>query len=189
VCALSDHVSNKTRFFSIVLGATALAGLTYGVTRRGLPRRVAQPVGNHPLASNELGVARADDTPAPSIPDWETLKVHSTRGSNPDVLDIAMNLDGLFDVESEDGRALTVRPNDRVPAPIGGDDEEAPSADDLGRTWLTQATQAEHSIRQSDLTPDLDNIAFADETDADDPDPDLDEADSDEHEDFPRARA
>jgi hypothetical protein len=196
--ALQSDVSNKTRFFTIVLGVTALAGLTYGVTRRGLPRRAVQALGNHPLASNQfvassaLGLAQANNLPAPSVPDWETLTVHGTRGAAPDALDLAMNLDGIFDVESEDGGALTVRPSEHVPVPVGGDDEEAPSADDLGRTWLAQATQAEQSVIQADLIPEIDEIAFADETDADEADADetdADEVDADEHADFRRTRA
>lgn len=197
-------MSNKTRFFTIALGVTALAGLTYGVTRRGLPRRAVQSLANQPSAGNvassdlPLPRAAAASTPAAaaSAPDWETLKVHSTtRGSTPDALDIAMNLDGLFDAESEE-RGITVRPSDRVPAPVGGDDEEAPGADDLGRTWLTQATQAEHSLRQADLIPEIDELAFSEETDAeaesdelDSDQLDSDEHESDEHEDFRTTRA
>jgi hypothetical protein len=202
-------VSNKTRFFTVVLGVTALAGLTYGVTRRGMPRRAVHSLGNQPLASTgslaslgnvantngagaELGAARADTVPTVSESDWETLTVHSTRASTPDALDIAMNLDGLFDAASSDGDALTVRPSDRVPPPTSGDDEEAPAADDLGRAWLTQATQAEHSLTQADLIPEIDDLAFSEETDTDElalDEIEADELEADEHEDFRITRA
>jgi hypothetical protein len=186
-------VSNKTRFFTIVFGVTALAGLTYGVTRRGLQRRaMLQPLQHQPLTHSQPAESDTDEGVALSAPDWETLNVSSGRPSNPDALDVAMNLDGLFDIEPEDGAALTVRPSDRVPAPVGGDDEEAPSADDLGRTWLAQATQAEHSTREADLTPELDEIALAGEVELDGAELDEIEAveiEADEHEDFRRTRA
>jgi hypothetical protein len=190
-------VSNKTRFFTVVLGVTALAGLTYGVTRRGIQRRLVQPLANETLASSDLSAPPVADAPPLSAPDWERLTVHSTRGSTPDPLDIAMNLDGIFDGQSEDGLALTVRPSERVRAPFGGDDEEAPNADDLGVAWLTQATQAEHSLRESDLTPELENIALLDQADsveeyeanaADQDEPGFAD-EQDEHEDFRRTRA
>jgi hypothetical protein len=180
-------VSTKTRFFTIVLGATALAGLTYGVTRRGFQRRALQPLESQTLTRSAAQAPPNIDAAAPSASDWETLSVHSTRGSNPDALDIAMSLDGIFDGVSEDGRALTVRPNVRVPSPIGGDDEDAPSADDLGLAWLMQATQTEQSLTESDLRPELEEIALNEDSDSEETD--SDEADvQDEHEDFQRSR-
>ena len=114
---------NKTRLLTIVLGATALAGVTYGVARRGLQRRIAPPLESHTLATNEL----VESPPAERrLSDWETLTVHSTRGSLPDALDLALNLDGIFDGQSESGEAVTVHPSDRVPPPFAGDDQEAP---------------------------------------------------------------
>lgn len=187
-------MSNKNRFLTIVLGATALAGLTYGVTRRGWQRRAVQPPATHTLASIEHNAPPAADAPPLIAPYWEALSADSPRGSTPDPLDIAMSLDGIFDGQSEDGLELTVRPNDRVPAPIGADDDEAPSADDLGLAWLTQATQAEHSLRESDLTPAIEEIALAEPDEAEEQD-ETDETDSgqaderDEHEDFRRTRA
>ena len=128
------------------------------------------------------------NAPAQSASDWETLSVHSTRGSNPDALDIAMSLDGIFDGVSEDGRALTVRPNVRIPSPIGGDDEDAPSADDLGLAWLMQATQTEQSLTESDLRPESEDIALNEDPDSEETDI-QDEDVQDEHEDFQRTRS
>ncbi|HEY3256824.1 MAG TPA: hypothetical protein VGJ91_22870, partial [Polyangiaceae bacterium] len=140
------------------------------------------------LAGSEPSAPGAPDAPPLIAPYWEALSAQSPRGSTPDPLDIAMSLDGIFDGQSEDGHTLTVRPNERIPAPLSADDEDAPSADDLGLAWLTQATQAEHSLGESDLTPEIEQIAL-DESD------EQDEADSnrtgehDEHEDFRRTRA
>ncbi len=185
--ALYASVSNKTRFLTIVLGAAALAGLTYGVTRRGFQRRFVQPLASHVPASRELSLPETTALPL-SAPDWETLSVHGARGSNPDALDIAMNLDGIFEGQSEDGSALTVRPIDHLPAPLGGDDEEAPNADDLGLAWLTKATQGEHIIGESDLKPEIENLGFAEETASDQADSEQDDEQV-EHEDFRRTRA
>ncbi len=184
-------MSNKTRFLTIVLGAAALAGLTYGVTRRGLQRRFVQPLASHTPVSSELSAPPAAAAPSLTASDWETLSVHGTRGSNPDPLDIAMNLDGIFEGQSESGSALTVRSIDHLPAPLGGDDEEAPSADDLGLAWLTKATQAEHLVGESDLKLEIENLGFAEETESDEADTAQAELDDeqDEHEDFRRTRA
>ncbi|MEI9937926.1 MAG: hypothetical protein WDO69_11975 [Pseudomonadota bacterium] len=183
-------MSNKTRFLTIVLGATALASLTYGVTRRGWQRRSAPPLASQALSSGERNAPAAADVPPLTAPDWETLSVHSVRGSTPEPLDLAMNLDGVFDGQSEDGLVLTVRPSDRVPPPRSGDDEEAPSADDLGLAWLTHATEAEHSLSESDLTPEIEDIALTEEPDSDEADSNEDAAvEPDEHEDFRRTRA
>lgn len=177
-------MSNKNRFLTIVLGAAALAGLTYGVTRRGQQRRAVQPSASQVLAASESSAAREADA-QDFASDWETLTVHGQRRSTPDALDVAMNLDGIFDGGVEEELAVTARPSDRVPPPLGGDDEEAPGADDLGRAWLAQATQSEHSARESDLVPEVEEIAFADEPNEEEADAD----EPDEHEDFYRTRA
>ena len=180
-------MSNKIRLLTIALGVTALAGVTYGVARRGLQRRAAPPLESHALAANELSEPPSDEL---SLSDWETLTVHATRGSMPDALDVALNLDGIFDGQP-DGEAVTARPSDRVPAPFAGADQEAPNADDLGLAWLIQATEAERSIGENDLTPELENLALNDQDESEE----ADEAESDpldgtdEHEDFRRTRA
>ena len=173
----------------MLLGATALAGLTYGVTRRGAQRRAIQPPSSQTLASSVTrGLATASG-PAQRAAEWEALAVHGTRGSTPDPLDIALSLDGVFDGDSEDGLPLTVRPNVRVPAPLGGDDEDAPSADDLGLAWLMQATQTEQSLTELDLTPEIDNIALSEEGEEEADSEEEAGAAQDEHEDFRRARS
>jgi hypothetical protein len=181
-------VSTKNSIITMILGATALAGLTYGVARRGAQRRAIQPPSSQTLASSVArGPATASDA-AQRAADWEALAVPGTRGSTPDPLDIALSLDGVFDGDSEDGLPLTVRPNVRVPAPLGGDDEDAPSADDLGLAWLMHATQTEQSLTESDLTPEIDDIALSEE--AEEEADSEEEADAqDEHEDFRRARS
>ena len=173
------------------MGATALAGLTYGVTRRGFQRRaVSAAPASQTLTAHQTSAAPAVESPEIDAY-WEALSAEGPRGSMPDPLDIAMSLDGVFDGQPEAEQALTARPSDHVPAPFGGDDEEAPSADDLGVAWLAQATQAEHSLRQSDLTPELENLALSDEAESADRETsdELDESldsESDEHEDFRR---
>ena len=180
--ALQRCVSNKNRLLTIVLSAAALAGLTYGVTRRGLQRRSLHSSASHTLASGQRAPLTADFSPV----DSETPSARATRPSTPDPLDVAMNLDGLFDAPVDES-ALTVRTSEHVPLPLGGDDRESPDADDLGLAWLAQATQAEYSMREADLVPALEDIAFA-EQDAD-PEEDADPAPQDEHEDFRRSRA
>jgi len=184
-------VSNKIRLLTIALGVTALAGVTYGVARRGLQRRAAPPLESHAFAANELSEPPSDEL---SLSDWESLTVHSTRGSMPDALDVALNLDGIFDWQP-DGEAVTARPSDRVPAPLAGDDQEAPNADDLGLAWLIQATEAERSVGETDLTSDLENLALNDPFNDQEESEEVDETDGnaldamDEHEDFRRTRA
>jgi hypothetical protein len=188
---MGSTVSNRTRLLTIILGATALAGLTYGVTRRGFQRRAMQSTSSasQALLDTEPSAPPAS-APSTTALDWETLSVQSTRGSTPDPLDVAMSLEGLFDGESEDGNELTVRPDVHVPLPLGGDDEEAPGAEDLGVAWLMQATQSEHALREADLRTEIENIALAEEVDFEEIDEESDGADEhDEHESFQRTRA
>jgi len=177
-------VSNKNRFLTIVLGAAALAGLTYGVTRRGQQRRAVQPPASQTIAVSADSAERESLVPELPASDWETLSVHGQRRASLDALDLAMNLDGIFDAPVDDELAFTARPSDRVPPPLGGDHEESPSADDLGSTWLAQATQAERSTGASGLIPEVENIALIEDTDPLDADDE-----HDEHEDFRRTRA
>ena len=181
-------MSNKTRLFSIVLGAAALAGLTYGVTRRGLQRRTVSPLTSQTLTGN----ATSAPLPAPAsiltALDWETLGVQAARDSTPDPLEIALDLDWIFDGQSEDGHAVTVRPDIRLPPPHGADDEEASSADDLGLAWLMHATQTEQGLTESDLTPELENIAVADDSVSEEVSEEDESVGQDEHEDFQRTQ-
>ena len=176
-------MSNRLRIFSIVLGAAALAGVTYGVARRGLQRRPVPPLANHALERSALGAAPVADARPLSAPDW-ALGGEPTRDSTPDPLDLAMNLSGIFDGQSAAGGALTARPNDHVPPPASPDDEQAASADDLGVAWLMQATQAEHSARGSDMAPEIENLAYSEAADDDDVDPNESAGDPDVHADF-----
>jgi len=59
----------------------------------------------------------------------------------------------------EVGAELTAQPNERVPAPHTGDDEDAPAPEDLGRAWLMQATESESSYSSEALVPDVENVA------------------------------
>jgi len=67
----------------------------------------------------------------------------------------------VFDGESASGVQITARPNVHLAAPHGADDEDAPSPDDLGRAWLEQATESEHSLGVADTIPDVENLPKA----------------------------
>ena len=149
-CALHLVVNNKTRWLGVLFGAAALSGLTYTVARRSSLKRTAEsPVNKRAveLASDARRITR----------DWESIGSAGPNLREP--LDLALNLGGVFDAAAYDEPELTARPSDHVPPPVGGDDEDAPSADDLGRNWLTQATQSERSLSELDLAVDVDNIA------------------------------
>jgi hypothetical protein len=55
--------------------------------------------------------------------------------SNPDALDLALNVGGVFD----------------------GDDD-APALEDLGGTWLEQATESDRSLGFADTIPDIEAL-------------------------------
>ena len=181
-------MSKKTRLMTVVVGAAALAGFTYSVARRGLHRRAqerattADNAAPHETEGLSDGVAgRGWEAYAN---EWQGEQVNPTRGSMPDALDVAMNLDGIFDADAdgESDMALTARPDQHLPRPFGADDADAPGPDDLGATWLAQATQSERSLREADLTPELDeldalSLATVDD-EHDDDTPELDEDDN-----------
>jgi hypothetical protein len=88
----------------------------------------------------------------------------------PDALDLALNLGGVFDgdlgrVSDDDWQGedadwqsdveVTARANEHVPSPKTADDEEAPAPEDLGRTWLSQATESERRLGFADTLPDF----------------------------------
>ena len=157
-------MSNKNaQMVTVLAGAAALVGVGYALThrsggrsRRG-PRRgfdARGPAASPPNRSQTL------PTPAPAVtasesaiwPDAERIS------SAPDALDIALDLEGVFDGKSASGVSLTARPNEHVPAPRVGDDEEAPSPDDLASNWLAHATESERSLGTADTIPDVDNV-------------------------------
>ena len=115
--------------------------------------------------SLDLNVA---DERISSAPDSLDLNVADGRiSSAPDALDIALDLSGVFDVESASRVPITARPSDHVPALRTGDDEEAPAPEDLGRAWLIQATESEHSLGTADTIPDVENLPRATSPEAD----------------------
>ena len=103
----------------------------------------------------------------------------------PDALDLALNVGGVFDgdlgrISDDDWQSdveVTARANEHVPAPNTADDEDPPAPEDLGRTWLEQATESERSLGFADTLPDLGNLTLSsdelsstDEEDEDDDD-------------------
>jgi hypothetical protein len=56
---------------------------------------------------------------------------------------------------------LTARANDHAPSPSVADDEEAPAPEDLGRSWLEQATESERSLSFADTIPDTESLPGA----------------------------
>ena len=177
-------MSKKTRLMTVVVGAAALAGFTYSVARRGLQRRAQEGASNDSAAPRDtegLADGAASRGWEAYANDWQGEQVNPTRGSMPDALDVALNLDGIFDGDAEHDAELTARPDQHLPRPFGADDADAPGPDDLGAAWLAQATQSERSLREADLTPELDNLdvlslAAVDE-ERDDADPEADEDD------------
>lgn len=148
-------------------GAAALAGLGYTLGRRSgsrsarapraaavPPRRVeapraanSQPRASQPSAGSQSGIAEL-------APDADRIS------SAPDALDVALDLDGLFDGSADaSGVQVTARANDHVSGPRSIDDEDAPAPEDLGRLWLEQATESEHRLGLADTIPDVENLA------------------------------
>lgn len=146
-------VTHSKRVLSWLLGAAALAVLTYSVTRRSLQRRAAADAAAS--AASESSVANSGKLASSEPPQpWEELDL---RPSTPDALDIALDLEGVFDATSEAPEA-TVHFADRVPVALSGDDQEPPAPEDLGRAWLLNATQSELGVSEADLATDLDNL-------------------------------
>ena len=164
-------MSKKTRILTVVVGAAALAGFTYTVARRGLLKRAQEGnASNDSAAPNQtadnsgLGEGVAARGWEAYANEWQGDHVNPARGSLPDPLDVAMNLDGIFDADADDDNSeavLTARPDQHLPHPVSADDEDAPGPDDLGPAWLAQATQSERSLREADLTPELDELTLA----------------------------
>ncbi len=145
----------KARLFTWFAGAAALAGLGYGFGRFALRPRS--------FADSPAQRARSARLEARTTPEaWESALIAQSAPS--DALDLALDLDGIFDPSTDEATGVTVRSSDRVPLASAGDDEDPPSPDDLGRAWLYQATQSEHSFTEADLSTDLNDLA-ADEAD------------------------
>ena len=170
MCALRLRVLNKKQIMTVVVGAAALAGLTYTVTKRGLQRRAneaffwGETLANKQAQAEAADARELEETEAAALElsaqrDWER-ELARPRGSTPEPLDVALNLDGIFDAELDDSE-LTVRPSDHVRGPLNADDEDPPSPDDLGRAWLSQATEAERSATEDDLIANVDEIAVS----------------------------
>jgi hypothetical protein len=153
-------VSKSNARVIALAGAAALAGIGYTLGRRSGSRAVrstrmpAEPVRRIDARSSLSAPRRAQPESAISelAPDAERVS------SAPDALDVALNLDGLFDVESSSGVQLTARINDHVSGPRSGDDEDPPAPEDLGRIWLEQATESEQSLGLADTIPDVENL-------------------------------
>lgn len=153
----------KTRVLQVLASAAALASLGYTISRRAAPRLVpatrAHAGRSHAPASTR-GTRDIPPTPvvAPEPLAWDD---GARISSAPDALDVALDLEGVFDAEPESGVEVTARLADHAPAPFTGDDEEAPSPDDLGRAFLTHATESEHSASADDVVPELESLAAA----------------------------
>ncbi|HKO46994.1 MAG TPA: hypothetical protein VJV79_04685 [Polyangiaceae bacterium] len=135
----------------VLAGAAVLAGLGYALTRRSGARSSDS---TRPTRSPR----RAEPRPVPTVSDIApkppTWSHNDPLSSAPDVLDLALDLDGVFD-----GKApITAQPSEHVPAPLSGDDQEPPAPEDLGSAWLTQATESERSLGFADTIPDVDDL-------------------------------
>ena len=183
-------MSNRNARVFALAGAAALAGIGYTLVRRSAARshrlpRVSTRSFRRGEAPSNPGAALAglagiatvaatepsdasDSERISSAPDSLDLNVADGRiSSAPDALDIALDLSGVFDVESASRVPVTARPADHVPALRTGDDEEAPAPEDLGRAWLLQATESEHSLGTADTIPDVENLPRATSPEAD----------------------
>lgn len=150
-CSTVGSMSSKARLFTLVAGAAALAGLTYGFGRLALrPRSLGASSSAQRAPLTELK-AEASTPEA-----WERALVAQSAPS--DALDLALDLDGIF-AASADTSGVTARSSDRVPPPSSGDDGDPPSPDSLGRAWLSQATQSERSFTETDLSLSVEDLA------------------------------
>jgi hypothetical protein len=110
----------------------------------------------------------------------------------PDALDLALNLGGVFDGDlgrvldddwhGEDGDwqsdvEVTARANEHVPSPKTADDEEAPAPEELGRAWLSQATESERSLGFADTLPDFSKLRMSSDDLSADGDDELEDED------------
>lgn len=148
----------------VLAGAAALAGLGYTLGRRSSSRALRSTRGAaKPVPPIDARAPLSPPRRAQPTSDISELARDSTRiSSAPDALDVAWNLDGLFDAESASGVQLTARTHDQASAARGRDDEDAPAPEDLGRLWLEQATESNRRLGLADTMPDVENLSKAD---------------------------
>lgn len=181
-------MSNRNAHVFAIAGAAALAGFGYTLARRSgsraaratrassnsAPRVVtAEPRPNR--AETPTGAAVVEDASDP-VPWQDGARI----SSSPDALDLALNLDDVFDGNSGTEPEVTARPNQHVPALHTVDDDDAPAPEDLGAAWLKQATESERSLGFADTLPELENLRQTNVDRGEDLDSDGDGEDDDE---------
>jgi hypothetical protein len=158
-------VSNKNaQVMTVLAGAAALAGVGYALTR-GAAGHSARSTRGQLAALGSASSPRAEPRAVSPEDVSREPAAHSDAdrvSSAPDALDLAIGLEGIFDVEWDSGVQVSARPNEHVPAARTGDDEEAPSPDDLAQVWLAQATESERSLGTADTIPDLEDLTDPD---------------------------
>jgi hypothetical protein len=139
-------VSRSKVWVPVLAGAAAVGALAYAFTRR---TRAGSSV--LPSAANDA-----------QLPLRDSMVV--SRGEALGPLG-ELDLDGVFDGDSDESLGLDEGPTaqsiPRVPALASADDAEAPSPDDLGAFWLQRAAQSEHSLSESELMVDIDELSLA----------------------------
>jgi len=159
-------VSNSNARVIVLAGAAALAGLGYTLGRRSGSRALRR--GRSSAGSSQRDELREPRRRSERVPVSRSVEAASSAldpfadaeriSSAPDALDVALDLDGVFDGDSASGVQVTARPSEHVSAPRGGDDEDAPAPEDLALTWLEQATESEHRLGLADTLPDVENL-------------------------------
>jgi hypothetical protein len=170
-------VSKRNAQVIALAGAAALAGFGYAYAHRSGARTARLRATRSSSLSlsrvtHEVRGQRAERVASSSAASWRDADRIS---SAPDALDVALDLDGVFDGDSSASVELTARPHEHVPAPRTPDDEDAPAPEDLGRAWLAQATESERSLGTADTLPDLERLPTASEELADPSEGDQDE--------------
>ena len=164
--------NRNAQVMTVLAGAVALAGVGYALAHRSegrsvRPSRRGRAMRGSAASPPNRAEAARSPAPAPAVIATEPaarpdLDLAAERiSSAPDALDIALDLDGVFDGKSESDVLITARPNEHVPVPRAGDDEEAPAPDDLARTWLTHATESERSLGTADTIPDVEELQLS----------------------------
>jgi len=173
-------MNRNAQVVTILAGAAAFAGVGYALTRRSGGPAVRGRRGTLTAGASVRSPRRAETMPEPAPAPTDDLEMSwdaDRISSAPDALDVALNLEGVFDVDS---LGVTARPSDHVPAPRTGDDDDAPAPEDLGQAWLTQATESEHGPAAGDTLPDVDQVLQAMEELGEGKDEDGDGIDDDE---------
>jgi hypothetical protein len=113
------------------------------------------PAAGAALESPPGAALESDDEVAPRVVPESMIVLRGT----PDPLEVDL-LEGVFMGASDNGLALpTVQCSVRMPPATGADDAEVAGAEDVVLNWMSRATQAGHSLSESDLETDPDNIA------------------------------